>query len=186
MRFSLSVLALFALLAMPALADGQSSALDRGSLVVDGDASFTSTGFDGQDERATNLAIRPGVKYFVVERLAVGGELLLGYSSAGDFSRTSFGIGPSADYYFGDLDAALHPFVSGTVFWATDRADTPTGEVDASFMRLRGSAGLLYLFSEQVGLNGALFYETSEDEVAGSTVNRDTYGLSVGIAAFVF
>lgn len=60
-RFTLVVLAL---LGMPAMAAGQSSALDRGSLLVDGNASFVSVGIEGADTRTTTFAVRPGVKYF--------------------------------------------------------------------------------------------------------------------------
>lgn len=182
-RFTLIVLAL---LGTPAMAAGQSSALDRGSLLVDGNASFVSAGVEGADTRNTILSVRPGVKYFIIPRLAVGGQLLVGYASGGDVTRTSLGIGPAMDYYFGALSNALHPFVSGSIFLGTERTDRPGFDTDVRQVRYRGAAGVLYLFTEQVGLNGALFYEKTEDTVGDDAVGRDSYGLSFGVAAFVF
>lgn len=186
MRTSMFGVALLGLLILPGRATAQSHALDRGSLLVDGDASFVSTGVDGSDTRSTNIVVRPGVKYFVVPRLAVGGDVRLGYSSSGEFKRTSVGIGPSIDYYLGPLDSRLHPFVSGTVFLATDRTASPAGDLDGRHVRLRGSAGLLFLFGAHAGLNGALFYESARDRAGDTTIRHNSFGLSLGISTFVF
>lgn len=76
--------------------------------------------------------------------------------------------------------------MSAAAFLGRDRTDRPTGEAVVRRHQLRGAAGLLYLFSEQVGVTGALFYETSDSEVGDVTSGQDVYGLTFGIAAFVF
>ena len=174
------------LICIPAAAAAQSSALDEGSLLVYGNASFTSTGGDGSDDRFTSLSVRPGVKYFVVPGLAVGGQLQIGYSANDDFSAIMLGVGPSADYYFGDLDAAVHPFISATTVLSWSSTEGPSFESESRVVTLHGEAGLLYLLSEQVGLTTALFYETRNFEGGSASVGQNVFGLSMGLSAFVF
>lgn len=182
---------------VPSAAAAQSSALDRGSILVGGTAGFVSTGGDDEESRHTSLTVRPGVRYFLIPRLALGGEVLIAYSAAEapadagptageEFTSSTFGVGPAVDYYFGDLDADLHPFVSGTAFLSWNRNSFAGEDARARGTVLRGAAGLLYLFSDQVGLNSALFYEWANQDVEDRSFEQNRFGLSFGISAFVF
>ncbi|NIP82845.1 MAG: hypothetical protein GWM90_27930 [Gemmatimonadetes bacterium] len=178
-------LALALLLGVPAVAGAQVPALDRGSLLLDGQASLTSAGVDGQDDRTTNLTLTPSIQYFVTRGLALGADAVLGRSSSGDFTSTAYGIGPTATYYW-ILDANVHPFLSGSVLFGSTNRETPVGEIDSSETQLRGAVGLLFLLTDAVGVNTELFYAHRSLEVEDLEEDSDVYGLAVGISAFIF
>lgn len=67
---------------------------------VNSDLSFTSTSRDGQDDNINTFGLGGQVGYFVIDNLAVGGSIGLSTFSQGDFSSTSFSIGPAVRYYF--------------------------------------------------------------------------------------
>jgi hypothetical protein len=48
----------------------------------------------------TQIGLTPSAGAFVIDNLALGGNLGFNYSKTGDESNTSFGIGPFARYYF--------------------------------------------------------------------------------------
>ncbi|MEX2282012.1 MAG: hypothetical protein WEE89_05975 [Gemmatimonadota bacterium] len=121
------------LLAITALsASAQTHATDRGSIIVAGDASLTSTKAENDDDRTTTLRLAPNLQYFIRPGLAIGGEVLLSRTSRGDASISQYGVGPRLSYYFGQ---------------------------------------------------GATTTDNANGEIEGKT---NTFGLAVGISAFVF
>lgn len=183
-KFVLAASVLFS--AVSAIAQAQTAgptyALDKGSLIVGGEGSFTSTGFDGDDNRSVALLVNPAVQYFVRPKLALGGELNLARFSAGDQSVKLFGVGPRITYFFGGPDSRLHPLVSGSVSWVRssygdDRSDSQAG--------YRAAAGALYRLTRSVGITGEVFSQ-GEIEDSDEDLGLNTFGLQFGIAAFVF
>src|SRR5262245_41546838 len=55
----------------------QAQATGRGSILIGGSGSFTSSG-SGDSVRTTVIDFQPSVQYFIQRGLAVGGELTLG------------------------------------------------------------------------------------------------------------
>ena len=157
-------------------------ALDRGSLIIGGEASFTSSGIDGDDDRTTTLMVNPAVQYFVRPRLALGGELNLARYSVGDQSVTLFGVGPRITYFFGGPDTRLHPLLSGSVSWVRSSYGDDQSDSQAGY---RAAAGALYRLTRSVGITGELFYQ-GEIENSDEDLGLNTFGLQFGIAAFVF
>jgi hypothetical protein len=158
------------------------SALDRGSLLLGGQAHFESTGESGDDEfdfRVSRLSINPALQYFVAPGLAVGGELIVERIALGELASTTIGIGPRLGYYFGGAGAAVHPFIatSGTFYYS------PTDESTA--IGVRPSLGLLVMLARSVGITGEGFfrYDAALSEGEGST---NTFGFAAGLAAFLF
>jgi opacity protein-like surface antigen len=177
MRFLIRLalgLVLLVLASPPALA--QSYAIDQGSLMVGGSASFTSTGSDdSDDDRFSSLLVRPMVQYFVMPGLAVGGELMLTRFSSGDQSATAYGVGPEVTYFFGGSERQLYPFVSAG--FQFNRSE------DENTFGYGASGGAVFMLTSSVGLNGSLYYRKIDYEDFGG---NNTIGAAVGISAFVF
>jgi hypothetical protein len=160
----------------------QSFALDRGNILLDGQASFTSAslGFDDEN-RFKQFVFNPSVQYVLIPGLAVGGEVIFVYSSDENNSATTAGIGPTLTYFFGSGERRLYPFISGTVTLVRSSFGGNSNEESASETGYRGSGGVLLMLSRSVGLTGEVFYQGTND-----SVNSNAYGLAFGIAAFLF
>lgn len=67
---------------------------EKGTLLLGGDADFTSTSFGGAS--TTSYGISPNIGYFVAENIAVGARVGIN----GGESTTSYSITPFGRYYF--------------------------------------------------------------------------------------
>ena len=165
----------------------QSYAVDRGSILIDGQAAFRSQQLivDGEPigDRVTQLTLAPSALYFVVPGLAVGGELTFGYASAGDNSYRSWGVGPAVSYYFGRGRRSVHPYVGASAQVLKNSSDGAT-TYEETIRSYRGIAGLLFMLGDAVGVNAEVYYSnTGLDE---RDAEESAYGLALGISAFVF
>lgn len=167
-------LTLALLLAAPALLGAQSYAIDRGSLLVGGSAGFTSSGSDGDDSRLSQLLVNPQIQYFVTRGLAFGGEITVHRTSFDDSSGTYYGGGPSMMYFFGGDERPVYPYLSANLQLLRSG--------DENVFGYRAAGGAIVMLVDAVGVNGSLYYQAMEDDISSS----DTYGLALGIAAFVF
>jgi hypothetical protein len=170
-------------------ASAQRYATDRGSWQLAGSASFTSTGSDNEgtedDARATSLIISPRVRYVIIPGLAIGADATIGHSSSGDFEATALGIGPSVTYYFGG-PARVLPYVNVHAFVTTTDVNAPLLDTDGSGRTFGAGAGVLAMLSSAVGVTSELFYRIDRSEVEDFTSKSNTFGLAIGIAAFIF
>lgn len=171
---------------VPAAAYAQQHATDQGSIQLSGSASFTSSGEDDEDDRITAINLNPRLAYFIRPGLSVGAEVLLARQSRGDNSITAFGIGPAATYYFGAADARTKPYVTGNVQWQKTSNESDTFESDATVTSYGAGAGLLFLLSQSVGITSELFYRSTSVEFDAGEAGSDTFGLAIGVAAFIF
>jgi len=126
-----TILAVFAvLLALPVRSFVQRAyAVDKGSVIVGGSASFTSLG--GKElrgeERTTVITLDPSFSYFVAPHVAIGAALNLVSISGQGESDTFVGIGPTVSYFFGNQDSKAYPFLSGSfVYSSSEDAFTKT------------------------------------------------------------
>ncbi len=62
----------------------------------------------------TQIGFTPGAGVFVIDNLAVGGNLGLNYSKTGNNKFTSFGVGPFVRYYFTTETQAVRPILHGS------------------------------------------------------------------------
>lgn len=170
---------LFTAVLLPAAGAAQPAALSGGSVLLSGQASFDVERTSDSDESVTTFLLLPSVQYFVSPGLAVGGALQLAHFSFGGDSSTSYGIGPAISYYFVQ-GRDLHPFVrlSGQIARSTsdEASDTDVG--------VRGAAGVLFLLTESVGVDTALYYDRVE--YGGDDYHVTNVGVAVGVSAFVF
>jgi hypothetical protein len=160
----------------------QTSAIDRGSVLLDGDASFTSnTAGVNNDDRMTLLTVRPAVQYLILPGFAIGGVVSLAHSSLNGLSSTAFGVGPAVTYFFGKGERNFYPFVSGHL--NLDRV-IYSGDQDArNVFSYRGAGGVLLMLSRSVGLTGELFYRGQNSR---GNSNSNSFGLAFGVSAFIF
>lgn len=61
-------------------------------------ATFERTSISGVDGSTTKFVLRPGVDYFVIDRLSVGAFVGIDYSSVANLSTTVFSVGPRVGY----------------------------------------------------------------------------------------
>ncbi len=61
-------------------------------------ATFEHTSVSGVDGSKTSLVLRPGVDYFLIDRLSLGAFVGVDYSSVPGGSSTAFAIGPRVGY----------------------------------------------------------------------------------------
>ncbi len=112
---SLSALALLFALVLPA-----SAHIRQGTTIIQGNASLSSSsGAIYSNTTLTNFVVSPAVRYFVIDHLAVGGQMYLDYIKQGPAHSTNFELGPSVGYYFGNLDGKTIPYLGGSLLFRT-------------------------------------------------------------------
>ena len=188
------------LLVLPEAAQAQPYAVDHGSWIVGGSASFTSQGGNDGD-RTTSVLLNPSAQFFVLPGLAVGGTLSLSYTSDDLFSTTGLGIGSAVSYYFGRGERTVYPFVSASLsisdFSFKADGDQVGSNIDVSTTGTTFdlSGGVTLMVAKNIGLTGEIFYlqqnlRSTGDEGSeiffGTDFDVDMFGLRLGIAAFVF
>jgi Outer membrane protein beta-barrel domain len=104
----------------------------------------------------TTIGLNPTVGYFVVNNLAVGGTLSLGYSKFGDNRSTTFGIGPLARYYFGKTN--IKPFINGELSFTSYKLKFPAGSNTENGTSYFLGPGVALFLNENVALEGIAGY----------------------------
>lgn len=161
----------------------QQPALERGSALVSGQASVNVQD-TGDEDKITTIALSPYVQYFFAPGLAIGGELQFSRTSQGDRTFTTYGIGPAVSYYFVQ-ESAAQPFIRGSIRLARAKSEGSLFDDSSNLFGFRGAAGVLVLLSDAVGLDLGLYYDHLQygDD---SDTDLDTFGLAVGVSAFLF
>lgn len=206
-RFLIAIFALPLLLGSQ-LVVAQKSPIDQGVFGLDGTVSLRSQGGDiysaeGSDDRQTTASIEPAGFYFITPGFAVGGQLRLARSSQDVATSTTFGIGPTALYYFGEPDTEVFPFVGANLLLLRRSSSVDLGSVDLGSgigpvdlgeedIALTGlafdiQAGFTYMLARNVGVTTAAFflYERLGGDIE-ETLSGNTVGVQVGITAFIF
>jgi hypothetical protein len=159
-------------------------AVDKGSMLVGGSAGFTSIGGDAIDEdgdRVSVFVINPDLLFFVSPHVALGGAVSVVSVSFGGESNTTFGIGPTVGYYFGNENSKTYPFIKGRFIYTNDADDF--SETDFQF-----EGGAAFMIAKNVALTGSAFYliQSFKPEGADESISGNTFGIQFGIEAFVF
>ena len=194
--------AMVSLLLVPAAAAAQDPSqprgpIDRGSWLVSGGASFLreerdefENGVRG-DRTATSFSIQPNLLFFVVPRLAVGGQVGYGRFSSEGTTTSSWSVGPAARYYFGDPRGRVLLYLGASVMReSVTFSDDESGlDADGAAWTYDGLAGLTFMLSRHVGIAAEGFVTRAEPEDDGdgafSPGKATAYGVRFGVAAFV-
>lgn len=187
--FFLAALLAFAIAAFPQDARAQDYLTDEGVTRLGGALSFTTQGGDyyapGENDRLTTVNLNPSVQYFLAPGLAVGADALLEYQAQNDVSLRIFSIGPSASYFFGGADTRAYPFLSVNPLY------TNIGRNEDSSINgfgVVGSIGGAFQIARNVAITAEGFYEyeSFSTEGADERVSGNTFGLRVGVSAFLY
>ena len=180
------------LLATPLAAQtSPSGPTDRGSKILGGTAGVERTSSDGSD--SFSFSVQPQFLFFVQNRLALGGEIGLGYFDHENGNTTTWSIGPAARLYFGPSNAKTLPYIGASFQVATSNtsSDAPvSSDAESSGWRVEGAAGLTFMVSRQVGIAGEFVVQRDERTIEfGTTEQTNTLtrmALRFGVAAFIF
>jgi len=176
----------------------QSFPIDKGSKLISGSFAFTSAGGDlynnSKDERETVILLNGSFGYFVSQGFNLGGKILFNRQAQGDYSSTTWGIGPSLSYFFGDENSKVYPFIGITfIYNKTTVKDkyssgyyTQTMEYDYDGTNLAFGGGVCYMLSSAVGIFTELNYQIDNMSYEGNSVSGNKINLMIGINAFLY
>ncbi len=177
------VICVTVLFLLPSILTAQAEfATDKGSMLVGGSASFTSSGGDAQgDDRYNILQINTKIMYFIALNLAIGGNFQFINQSYGDDSQTSVAIGPTIAYFFGQPDSRTIPFIGASFTY---------GNVSDAYSQTSFSVGggMVFMFARNIGLTTEASYqfESYSPEGSSDSVSGNTFGIALGISAFIY
>lgn len=170
------------------------SPLHAGAWIVGGSASAShSTGTFA----TTFVQLSPTALALVTPNFAIGGVGAIGYRSNDDGHAWTYGIGPSARLFLGDVSSVTLPFVSGSILpqWnkthvTSSTVGSFTGDESSHQYAFDGSVGVTRMIATHVGLTGEAYYthiKFSSDLSTGASVesSQNQYGVRVGLTAFV-
>lgn len=157
----------------------------RGQVAISSEAgaTFTHTTISGSEGSSTNLVLRPGVDYFLIDRLSLGAFVGIEYEDLPGGSTTRFGVGPRVGY---DLAFSNHfslwPRVGLSYNSSTIKTDAiagfaPESEVSNNAVALNLFAPLLFHTNHYfAGVGPALDLDLSGDAKATTFAIRVTLG----------
>lgn len=147
---------------------------------------LTHTSVSGVDGSSTTFTLRPGVDYFLINRLSLGAFLGIDYQSVPGGSTTTFGIGPRVGYdipfsdRFSIWPKAGLSFNSTSVNVDADEVGgiaTPASDTSNSAMALNLFVPFLFHTNHYfAGLGPSLDTDLSGDAKATSFAVRITLG----------
>jgi len=184
----------------------QISPVDKGSAIISGDFSYSSSGgelYENNDgERITRIDFDPAVSFFVVPGFAAGLRLQYRHQIQGDHTTTTWGVGPEINYFFHNSEeiseaaGETYPFLQAAFFYSTMSFDSYSGEVVTRiYTTTHLGAGIAHMISNAVAISGLLAYDIEnfkqEDAfdprlMADDSISGDRIGLYVGLLIFLY
>jgi hypothetical protein len=170
------------------------SPVDKGSIIIGGGGTFSSLSgklYEDDGDGATLILLYPSFSFFPARGLAVGGQLLLGSLSQGDWSASISGIGPKLTYYFGANKGDRHgkgrtyPYLTTSVLFGQVSADDGDDKISGTLVTIGG--GINYMAANSIGLSAEVNYrsDTLKDEddrsESGHSIN-----VMVGFSLFLW
>jgi hypothetical protein len=119
------------------------------------------------DDDATFFSLKPGVAKFVVDRLALGGNIGIDYREAGTTSTTNVTIGPYARWYILG-GGVVQMFLQAEANYIYQK----TGDVSDNGFEFFGAPGLSYFISDNVSVDVQMGYNyrTFGDEATSENI----------------
>jgi long-subunit fatty acid transport protein len=182
-----------------------SAQTNKGSFLIGGDASFTSstTSSNGNETKLTQISINPTVGYFIIDNLVVGASLPMSYAKSKfsltqfDSKTTSLTLGPLVRYYipvgkvaffaegiyaFGIIDTEwpiFDPIMGSIVVMNNNGKDK----------KLSLGIGTTYFVNESVGIEVGLFYTHRKTEYENSEIipdyDTEAFNIRVGLQFYL-
>ena len=99
----------------------------------------------------TEVAFEPNAGMFVINNLAVGGNLMLDYSKTGNTKVTNFGLGPFARYYF--TNGNVRPIFHGSINYLSQKVKVPGNTSSNNGINFFFGGGVAIFAGEQASLD---------------------------------
>jgi len=131
-------------------------------------------------DNSTEIAFTPNAGGFIINNLAIGGNLLFEYTELGSIKRTDFGIGPFVRYYF--TNAKVRPILHGSLNFISSRNETPLDSDTESGINYLLGGGAAIFISDQVSIDGLLgYYHSKYSDSDGS----GGFALNIGFQVYI-
>ncbi len=163
----------------------QQRPLDKGTFNVGGAISFTSSSgeFYG-DDAISSFSLMPAVRYFVIDGLAVGLDLLLQTNSAGEYTDTTFGIGPTVAYMFDVNSPTFYPYVGAGVVYGSNKQSWDRYSTTGFIFKFAG--GVAFMLNPNLAVLAELGYAIESYKYGEwDAESGGTFSLSIGLSAFI-
>jgi len=126
----------------------------------------------------TEIAFSPNAGIFVINNLAIAGNISLDYAKSGDTKITSFGIGPFVRYYF--TTANVRPLLQANINYLSTKVKIPSNSSTNNGFNFFLGGGAAIFVSDQVSLDLLLGYDhTKYKDFDGSGGFALTIGFQV-------
>jgi hypothetical protein len=161
-------------------------AIKRESFSLGGSISYSSYSEDGESDSRNYLNFTPSGGYFFVDHFYTGVQLLYLYSSRGDHSFSTYGIGPELRFYFSLKQ--LNPFIGLSYIYSKSF----DGDEDDTNMNssLTLTAGADYFIHEHFAIEGSLNYSFVWHEYSATDFNYKSdatqFEVKFGMNYFIF
>jgi opacity protein-like surface antigen len=144
----------------------------KGVIEVEGGIGFdfSKSSAEGSDA-SYQLSLLPAARYFIIDKLSVGGRLVLGYGKFGGSSTTTFGLVPLVEYNF-DLGSRIYPYVGGGIGFSYTKFSGEGFDASQNAGTFIVGGGVKILFGQ--GIIGFGLEETTNVYDGG-----ETYGISI-------
>lgn len=108
----------------------------------------------------TEFSLTPNGGLFIINNLAVGGNVTISYSKNGTRKSTDFGIGPFLRYYF--TTARFRPILQGSLSFLTEKTKVNNVSSTNNGINYFLGGGAAIFISDQVSIDGLLGYYHSK------------------------
>ena len=130
------------------------SDLKQGTFSINGTISYTSNYEESSDMDNSTFIFNPRFDYFIINNFSLG--LMINYQNSSFFgnSNSSWGIGPSARYYF--IFDKIKPFVGAGYSYASENSTITSDDIINNNIIL--SLGVDYFLTENVAIETTVNY----------------------------
>lgn len=178
---------------LASLVQGQPTwALDRGSVLIGGSASYYEAGGEAQSfSTKKSWDVLPYAYYCISPNVALGGAFLLSSETRSGYESNTFaGVGPGLMAYFADSTSTVYPFVGLNLYYAFLSREN-LGSSSGTLRSLHGYAfeltlGGTYMMNRYVGITGMLYYQGQQLSEDGDWKGGKRYGYRIGLTGFIF
>ena len=162
---------------------------EQGKFIIGATSSFgfTSSKIEDADDSQVSLDFSPQAGYFIIDNLSVGLSTEIETFWEGDFTQSSFQIGPFARYYF--LEERIRPYIqAGYLFGSFKQEidDEETFKQTTGTFDITGGASLF--LNNIIAIDAQFSYQTGRidpDFEGAEKFNFSGFGLNLGFSLFL-
>jgi hypothetical protein len=111
-------------------------------------------------DNSTQIGFTPAVGYFVINNLAIGGNVLIDYNKSADIKVTNLGIGPFVRYYF--TESKIRPLLQVAVNFINTKIKSPLGSESNTGTNLFLGGGAAIFINPNVSLEPIIGYSNTK------------------------